>query len=199
MPRTRATDDRVAAAKTAEKRRVEAVFEVASKKRSAHPNAKINEAVIRKILSYVLEGNYLKVAAQAVGVSPTTLNNWEARAEEWLDVPIGDIPEGVRIYVDFYHAMRVAEAQAEVALLRRVAAGKFGWQACIRILESRHPTRWMRRESVQHEGGDPAKPITTVQVSADEERAKEVASILQAAEAVDTKKLSKGNGRNGHG
>jgi hypothetical protein len=160
----------------------------------------LTPALAEKVLEYVLAGNYLDVAAQAVGVHRTTLRNWQTRAEEWVDSPIEDVPENERIYVDFHHAMKIAEAQAEVSLLKRVAQGNFGWQAAMYILERRHPDRWRRRDTVEHQGGDPTKPIRTVEIRSDDERAKEVAGILTAAEAVRSGNGdSAGRSENGHG
>jgi hypothetical protein len=155
----------------------------------------LTDSLAAKIVGYVLDGNFISVAAQAVGVHKSTVSTWRSRAQEWADAPIEEVPEEERIYVDFFHAVAIAEAQAEVSLLRQVAAGAFGWQAAMQVLERRHPDRWKRRDTVEHEGGDPNRPIRSVSVPSDDKRAQEVANILTTAEAV---KASSG-GTNGRG
>lgn len=177
-------------------RRAEAIVQVG--KRGRGRQGLLDDRLATKVVGYVLEGTYISVAAQACGVHASTMSVWQSRAEEWIESPIDEVPEAERIYVDFYHAIRIAEAQAEVGLLRCVADGKFGWQAAMTILERRHPDRWKRRDTVQHEGGDPSKPIRSVAVPSDDERAVEVAGILKQAEALGASpaanKSSKSNG-----
>ena len=57
------------------------------------------------------------------------------------------------IYREFYEALKRAEADAEVhavAVVRKAMTK--GWRAAFQYLERRHPDRWRRRESIEHEG-----------------------------------------------
>lgn len=189
MPNTKVDPKRVRAAKKAPATRVAAVIRVAAKTapflgHEQHFNSILTEKVAAKIIGYVLEGNYPKVACQAVGISYRGFQYWKARADEFSDTPLEDIPESERMFVDLFHTMAIAEAQAEIGLLRKVAEGKFGWQAAMTILERRHPERWRRRDVIEHEGGDPSRPVRMIEVPSDQKRAQDVAQILAQAEAV---------------
>lgn len=131
--------------------------------------SKLTAELTAEICWLVLEGNYLDVAAQAVGVDRTTLRRWLRRGEEALaaaeeavddgDKLLGDriynfVDPGEWSYLDFHHALKSAEAFAETELLRKAQwPTTSAWQAFMTILERRHPQRWKRREAVEHEGG----------------------------------------------
>jgi hypothetical protein len=57
------------------------------------------------------------------------------------------------IHHDFHEAVLRAEADAEVhavAVIRKAMTKD--WRAAGHFLERRHPDRWRRRESIEHEG-----------------------------------------------
>ena len=105
---------------------------------------KLTPQLQEKICSYIAQGNYLVTACNAVGIDYLTYNNWTKWAEEQAD-------NGGGIYLDFLHATKRAEAQAEASRVARIeASGKTGnWLADMTHLERRHPDRWGRRDRHQ--------------------------------------------------
>jgi len=95
-------------------------------------------------------GNYANVAAQYAGIGESTYYEWLQRGRE------GESP-----FAEFAEAIKEAEAQAEVrnmALIQQAAqAGT--WQASAWYLERRYPSRYGRRERLEHSGPE-GGPIT---------------------------------------
>lgn len=95
-------------------------------------------------------GNYANVAAQYAGIGERTFYTWMER---------GAADE--EPYAQFRQAIKEAEAQAEVrnmALIQQAAqAGT--WQASAWYLERRYPSRYGRRERLEHSGPE-GGPIT---------------------------------------
>lgn len=130
--------------------------------------SKLTVELTAEIVWLILEGNYVETAAQAVGVSKSTLYAWQRRGDEALALAeeavesnedlLGDklynhVPPDEWPYVDFLHALKSAEAYAETELVRKVQwPATAPWQAFATILERRHPARWKKREAVEHEG-----------------------------------------------
>lgn len=114
-----------------------------------------------RIVGLVLEGNYLKTAAEAVGVPEKTVYRWLERADdleaaalehaegESVDVDVYEHVDPSRwVYLDFRQSIKAAQAYAETELLRMVRYPGFGpWQAAMTILERRKPAHWRRRDS----------------------------------------------------
>lgn len=154
--------------------------------------SKLTPELTAEVVYLVLEGNYLETAAQAVGISVRTLHNWRARGDDAMakaEEAVADTEElaGDKlyehvdprewVYIDFFHALKTAEAYAETELLRRAASGGFGWQAPMTVLERRHPSRWRRRESRDVEvSGNVGR--TTIVVPDTEEKRHAVAAAL---------------------
>src|SRR5947199_10829600 len=65
---------------------------------------KLTPEVTERIVQAVKAGNYVHVAAQAAGISPSTFYRWMERGERESD----------GIYAEFYTAVRRAEGEAEV-------------------------------------------------------------------------------------
>ena len=101
-----------------------------------------------RIVKAVRAGNYFEAAAQAAGISESTLYRWLQRGAE----------EKQGIYHDFREAVRRAEAESEVhavALIRKAMSDD--WRAALALIERRHPERWRRRETTELTGeGAPA-------------------------------------------
>lgn len=162
---------------------------------------KLTPALVEMLLDAILEGAYIETAAQAVGINKTTFYRWLRKAEELEAVAMEQLTEeqldeaaeaavydvtdpDVWVYLDFRHAVKSAEAFAEIELLRRVTRpGAVPWQASMTVLERRFPERWARRDKVQHEGAiDLGRP--RVVVLEDDERRRELAQILSDADAL---------------
>lgn len=131
--------------------------------------SKLTPELTEAIVFLILEGNYLETAAQACGVDVATLYRWQRRAGEAIAKAEERVEDGEKLlgegiyehtdpadwpYLDFRHALKSAEAYAETELLRRAAAGGFGWQAPMTVLERRHPSHWRRRDRLEVEGAD---------------------------------------------
>jgi len=103
-----------------------------------------------KICELLRTGAPLETCADAVGVWPQTLSDWQRRARECVDAHSGDVTsakadEKAGVYVEFTEAISRARAEAELALLEKVkAAGKGGWAAgwiLERVMRRRYHTR----------------------------------------------------------
>ena len=111
---------------------------------------KLTDEAQTKIVNAIAAGNYLDAAAQYGGVTYDTLNDWMNKGKD------GKAPN----YVQFYHAVKKAEADAEILRVARInKAGQEGnWQADAWYLERRYPDKWGRRvqqtEISGRDGGD---------------------------------------------
>lgn len=140
--------------------------------------SKLTVELTAELVWLILEGNYIETAAQAIGVDKSTLYRWLRRAEEALamaeeQVSNGDELLGDKVYnhtdpddwpyIDFRHALKSAEAFAETELVRSVRwPSTAPWQAFATLLERRHPSRWKRREAVEHEGEVTTRAVDVV-------------------------------------
>ena len=90
-----------------------------------------------QICEYVAQGHSREIAAQACGITATTVYRWMKRGETEPDGPFGE----------FCMALKRADAEAEIASLRIIsAAAESGvWQAAAWKLERRYPKKWGRR------------------------------------------------------
>lgn len=168
---------------------------------------KLTPELTARILDGVLGGNYLEPSAQLAGVSKATLYRWLRRAEDLearaLELVDDDDPNvdvytytdpAEWVYLDFRHALKSAEAYAETVLLERVRGGGFGWQAFMTILERRHPTRWGRRQALDHTIVNELEKRASVDLVAPDEpeRRAGVAAILASAGALDEDETADG-------
>lgn len=156
--------------------------------------SKLTVELTAEVVWLVLEGNYIETAAQAVGIDKSTLYYWqrrgdEARAKAEEQVASGEDLLGDKLYdhvdpaewpyLDFFHALKSAEAFAETELVRRIQwPSTSAWQAFATILERRHPGRWKRREALEHEGTITARGELVVP---DDDKRSQVISILAEA------------------
>lgn len=154
--------------------------------RTGRPS-KITEDIIYAIGDLVLAGNYRQVAAAASGVSKATLKNWLAKGEELMDVELDAESEGdvvqmdaaQMLYVEFVHVIRTCEAHSETDLLAEAREGTLGWQAAMTIMERRWPTRWRRRDEIEHSGDVGARVSLTA-----EQAVEEMGTLVRAVEAM---------------
>ena len=117
---------------------------------------KLTEESKRKIVQAIAGGNYLETAAAYGGVAYDTFNGWMNKGER------NEKP----LYVEFYHAVKKAEADAEALRVARISkAGQEGnWQADAWYLERRYPSRWGKR--VQEISGPNGEAIPVAIVGA---------------------------------
>ncbi len=107
---------------------------------------KLSDEVKDKLVDAISQGNYYEAACAYAGISYSTLREWINKGEE----------EGAeKEFSDFSEAIKKAEADAEVAMVK--AWQKHipnNWQAIATFMERRYPDRWGRkdRSQVEHAG-----------------------------------------------
>jgi hypothetical protein len=182
VPATHTAGDLISQLSESKDKRVRAAARLVGRPMALTP------ARAERILSLIILGLNQEQACEAVAITARTLQKYKARAAEFDDIEdVAEVPEPERLLVQFVRLLKLAESRAEVDLLRMVREGGRGWQAYMTILERRWPKRWGRSEKRIHEGGD--KPIRQdVSFTAPPaERRKEVAQILDDAEALKEK------------
>lgn len=161
--------------------------------------SKLTADLQERVLDAILEGAFVETACQACGISKRTFYRWlkrgedaEARALEHFDSD--DEPDLEALYehadpadwqyMDFCHAIQSAEAFAELELLRMVTrGGPQPWTAYMTVLERRHPTRYQRRQTIEHDGAvDLGRPQF---VTPDADQARAAVLALQESGALD--------------
>ena len=97
-----------------------------------------------KIVQAISAGNYYEAACQFAGIDYRTFRNWMERGEA---AKTGK-------FFQFFHAIRQAEAEAEVRVVAQWQKNiPNSWQAARDFLARRHPQRWMHKEG-REESGD---------------------------------------------
>lgn len=111
---------------------------------------KLTDEFQDRFLALIAQGNYMSVAAEALGVSPETVREWVARGEGRHERP--PAPR----YVQFAKEYRRASAVTEIRVLRdwrrHFAANP---REARQFLTRRFPDRWSMREGrkVEVSGG----------------------------------------------
>lgn len=105
---------------------------------------KLTPELQEKICKYVANGNYFTTACQAVGISYQTYLNWLERAkaeeaatktEETEEATEGH--NGGGLYLDFFEALKIADAQAEAERVSRIREAGIGGQVIKRITRTK--------------------------------------------------------------
>jgi len=116
-------------------------------------NTDLTPEIGEKIVTAVRSGAPLEVAAQAVGVRPSTFWEWMARGE-------GKDPggrQGSPLYADFAERVRRAEAEVHIltiGTIRNAAIQRQSWEAARAWLRMRWPKHYAERTEVSGpEGG----------------------------------------------
>ncbi len=131
------------------------------------PQGKLNEPLIDQLVQLIEAGNYIQVAAAAVGINPKTYYDWKRRGEkvrhhleeteqEMDPAQYGDdlLPANVTPadWMSYKMLCRVEEAEARAEAFAVLAVKKQmpeQWTAAMTYLERRHPTRWRRRQTIE--------------------------------------------------
>lgn len=111
--------------------------------RAMSPPCKLTPALAVRLLATLREGAHYEPACALAGISYRAFREWMNRAEDEDD-------EGP--FAALAHAVKVAEAEAEVETVRDVRkASKDNrfWAAGMTFLERRHSDRWRRPDSAQ--------------------------------------------------
>lgn len=158
------------------------------------PPSALTPELADRIVGLLLEGNYLKTAAEAVGVPERTVYRWLERAEDLeaaalehvtddaVDVDLYEHVDPSRwVYLDFRQSVKAAQAFAETELLRMVRLPGYGpWQAAMTILERRKPAHWRRSEHHEVGGAVDVRAKSELVIPEGEKR-RRTAAILEAA------------------
>lgn len=110
----------------------------------------------KAICDAIRAGCHQEQAAQAAGISASTLYAWKALGEKESDGP----------YRRFLLKLRQAEAEAElnaVKVLRSAIEDEGDWKAALALLERRFPSRW-RRQQTNELVGPGGGPLQTEQL-----------------------------------
>jgi hypothetical protein len=140
------------------------------------------------IVDAVRGGAYMEHAAAYAGVAESSLYLWRAKGREWIGVESDEVPDEVRLYVEFSEALEKARGTAIVASVGRIreagqgtparegrAARDPDWKADAWWLERTMPDKFGRRLALREEaGGGKPEPI-------DEDRVKAHDDALLAA------------------
>ena len=104
---------------------------------------KCTPEVTTVVADAVRQGMYAESAAQLAGIGERTYYTWMQRGEQ------GEDP-----FQQFRHAVKKAEAEAEAEAVSvvRGAADRGTWQAAAWYLERKFPSKWGRRQHVEHSG-----------------------------------------------
>lgn len=140
-----------------------------------------NARTTQIICDAVRAGNYLKVAAELVGLHPDTIRQWRHRGERERREPYAtfarEIDEAmaaseatcVRIIVEA--ATGFDEVTTEVTIggkddgrETRKVTHRRDWRAALALLERRFPERWGRAGSG---GGDDSRPVKRIEIDVD--------------------------------
>jgi len=133
----------------------------------ARPPKILDEDLVNGILAMIELGVYPTHAAQANGISESTLANWLARGEEWAEADPADYPEeeaeNIAAYVAFLGRAIRAEARGLAWHEINVRAASANnrdrdGRLSLEFLARRRPAVYSRRDrlDVSHGGREPA-------------------------------------------
>ena len=110
----------------------------------------------KTIVDLVTQGNFLNVAVQAAGINYETFKRWMKKASVLNNNNISR-KEAAEImpYVTLMNDISQAAAQAEidrVGVIDKASQNAKNWTGAAWWLERRFPSRWGKRQLVQHEG-----------------------------------------------
>lgn len=132
----------------------------AKDKRKGRPRI-LTEKITREICECLEEGNYLETACHLVGISTDSAFAWmkEGHKARKLHLAGDEYPDEWAMSLFFLDSIKKAEAKAETQALRTLRAmAPDAWQSVAWRLERRHPSRWGRRQAIEH--SSPAdKPV----------------------------------------
>jgi hypothetical protein len=142
---------------------------------------KLTPELQERIHSFILASNYFETACWAAGITPRTGYAWLNLGEN----AITEIEDGKRAPSDHPHyayylfamMVRQAEAQAEIADIAFIKAGRDGWQSRAWIRERRSKERWSRRDYQE------VKVIGTLGLKAEDLSDDELAAIIKRSTA----------------
>lgn len=176
----------------------QAISNPPTKRRRGQPSL-LTPATAKRICDFVRSGNYPETAAQAAGVSRTTLLGWlkegaAIRRRLGDNAPTARLSEHRRALVDFSTDLERAFSEAEardVMLVGRAAQGTDkrpgDWRAAAFLLERRNRQRWApQHDDVELSVGSEGS-ATNIQRSLQEVRIRVVTARPDSASDVPSK------------
>ena len=163
----------------------------------------LDNNIYNTIINYISNGNYIKTACLAAGVSDRSLENWKRRAENYT--PDNGTPQD-EIYFRFFQDLKRAREQSittNVGLISEAAKKPQNWPAAAWLLERTRPEDYARREVLQvHE----SKVLTLIQNRFSDLKelptndvAQQTLSDVPKIDTIDKKLLSSGDSEGGGG
>lgn len=114
---------------------------------------KLNGDLVDHILNTVAHGSTFHAAAQSAGVNRTTLVAWRERGEADLDAGKDTV------FARLADGLPRARARGEASLVDTIRAhATLDWRAAAWLLERRNPEDWAKRDSLDVNVSERAKP-----------------------------------------
>jgi len=114
----------------------------------------LDTSLFNNLVELVREGNWYSVTCSICGISYSAFNNWMKigkKLQKEYEGRVDEIPIDKIKFLNFYEAIRKAEALVESDAVRKVLADK-DWKAQITYLERKYPERWARTDRHKVEG-----------------------------------------------
>ncbi|NQT73578.1 MAG: hypothetical protein HQ553_12550 [Chloroflexi bacterium] len=110
---------------------------------------KLTPELQTKIVGYIKDGNYIETACQACGIDKKTYYNWMSRSDP-------SHPSFSLLYVEFFHVVKKAEAEAIADVVKKWKGAKPNeWAKWATFLERRDKGNWSKTETInQNVKGD---------------------------------------------
>jgi len=106
----------------------------------------LNKDIYNTIIDYISNGNYIKTACLAAGISERVFYNWVERAER-------SNGNGDDIYVQFLQDLKIAEAENIAHNVKNVQDAADNdhrnWMASAWILERKYPSEFGKRMELE--------------------------------------------------
>ena len=111
----------------------------------------LNKDIYNNIIKLIKNGNYIKTACIANGITYSTYNNWEHWANDYsMDSSNGN--EGKKIYFDFFEELKRAEAEniaRNVENIQQASEKNNQWPASAWLLERKYPADFGKRMELE--------------------------------------------------
>ena len=120
-------------------------------KKLGQPTKLLKKDVKDTIISFIRNGNYIKTACMAAGISNATFHNWVNRAGNYHP-DNGD--EQDKIYFDFLEELKMAEAENIARNVQNIqsygdSSKQSNWTASAWLLERKYPSEFGRRMELE--------------------------------------------------
>jgi len=127
----------------------------------------LNNNIKDNIIKLIKDGNYIKTACVACGITYATYWNWLQRAEHYSP---GNGTGGDKIYFDFFEELKTAEEQNiahNVAVVQKATESNHpnAWYPAAWLLERKRPSEFGKRMELEV---GPSKVLLALQEQANE-------------------------------